>query len=412
VSAMGNYIRTKLVAGGLLGKFNILDMSFDITQMLISCRFMDATCTANDFFQYYDYYFGFCYRFNQGADLNGNLRNISMVGIAGPRYGLQLELYAGYAGGQELYMLSRGFRFTIFNKSAVDQYARKQGIDVGTGIQTNIEVHRTVTSHLPAPYGPCLPSEISEIDWSQNEHLQFMYDHYIDGSYHIGLPNPITGQNTSNWNWTVVYTQFFCLKTCFQKHVWEKCQCYDITLPHTPKKQDLYAANACANATQINCFNTQTQVFYHNPDLYGLCYTDCPYECYHVDFDLRINTVTYPTQYFANLLARSSSFNAVVNRYVNANGHANISYIGNFSELRDSIAKIQIYYDDLSYYQIDETPAMSFDDFLGIFGGTLGLFLGKFQKNNIIKYYYIQFLQFFFKAPACLPSQRYWNWGF
>jgi hypothetical protein len=217
---------------------------------------------------------------------------------------------------------------------------------------------------------------ISQINWSQNEHLQFMYDHYIDGSYHIGLPNPITGQITPNWNWTVVYTQFFCLKTCFQKYVWEQCQCYDITLPHTPKKQDLYAANVCANTTQINCLNKQTQVFYKYVSLYGRCYHDCPYECYHVDYDLRVTTVMYPTGYYANLLAQGDAFNDVVNRYAKLDGKPNVSYIGNFSELRDSIAKIQIYYDDVSLYEIDEIPAMSFEAFLGNIGGTLGLFLG------------------------------------
>jgi hypothetical protein len=44
---------------------------------------------------------------------------------------------------------------------------------------------------------------------------------------------------------------------------------------------------------------------------------------------------------------------------------------------------VNVYYDDLSYYLIDESPAMTFDLFLGSVGGNLGLFLGECIQNLI-----------------------------
>jgi hypothetical protein len=337
---------------------------------------MDTNCSPSDFFEYFDYYYGLCYRYNQGIDLNGSARNISKVGIAGVRYGLQLELYAGYSTGQELYMTSRGFRVSIFNKSAVDQIARETGIEVATGMNTNIQVKRTVMTHLGSPYDLCLPLDATQINWNQNAHLQFMYKNYIDGTYYAGLPNPYTNVNTANWNWTQIYSQFFCLKMCFQKYIWEQCGCYDIVIPMTPKNQANYSANACASGTQISCLNNQEQIFYSDASLFGQCYTDCPFECYQIQYDLKVTTSLYPTEWYANVLASSPEFNAVTNRYFNAFGKANITYVGNYTALKNSVAKVNVYYDDLTFYQIDETPAMTFDTFLGTAGGTLGLFLG------------------------------------
>lgn len=42
--------------------FSNQDLGFDIKQMLISCRFQDNKCSADDFIFYYDYYYGNCYR--------------------------------------------------------------------------------------------------------------------------------------------------------------------------------------------------------------------------------------------------------------------------------------------------------------------------------------------------------------
>jgi hypothetical protein len=92
-----------------------------------------------------------------------------------------------------------------------------------------------------------------------------------------------------------------------------------------------------------------------------------------------MSTSNYPTEWYAAVLANSPGFNTLVNRYFSDYAKQNVTYIGNFSELQKAIAKVNVYYDDLSFNQVDERPAMTFDTFLGTVGGSLALFLGNFE---------------------------------
>ena len=48
----------------------------------------------------------------------------------------------------------------------------------------------------------------------------------------------------------------------------------------------------------------------------------------------------------------------------------------NYDTLKESVASIVIYYDDLSYTLISQDPKMEAVDLIAAIGGTLGLFLG------------------------------------
>jgi hypothetical protein len=381
LDAANEYFRAQLIRKSLNGEFNIALLAFDISQMLISCRFKDEPCSRNDFMEYFDYYYGLCYRFNQGKNLSGHDSSVASQGIGGIKYGLRLELYAGQAQTQEKYMMARGFRILVFNKSNVNQIAREVGIDVATGLNTNIAVERTLSAHLGAPYGSCLPIDISQLDWKKNDVLKFMYDNLIDGSYYKPIdPNTWLGPQ---WTWTLTYDEFFCLKMCFQKYLYENCGCYDITLPMTPKNQATYINNACSTGAQLKCMKAKQSYFYSQSDLFGPCYSKCPIECEQIKYDLKVTQSVYPTEWYADLLSNSTVFNEVINKYFNTLNKTNISYQSQYASLKNSVAMVNVYYEDLSYVMIDESPAMSFDVFLGSLGGNMDLFMGNFQPSNI-----------------------------
>jgi hypothetical protein len=71
VNDVNEYFRAHLIKMTITGQVSAINLGFDITQILISCRFQDNDCSMNDFFQYYDYYYGLCYRYNQGRDIDG-----------------------------------------------------------------------------------------------------------------------------------------------------------------------------------------------------------------------------------------------------------------------------------------------------------------------------------------------------
>lgn len=56
---LNNYFRFNIIKTYLNNSNALYAMSFDISQMLISCRFQNKNCTANDFMLFYDYYYGY-----------------------------------------------------------------------------------------------------------------------------------------------------------------------------------------------------------------------------------------------------------------------------------------------------------------------------------------------------------------
>ncbi len=116
-------------------------------------------------------------------------------------------MYSGSETVQEEYLIDRGFRIIVFNNTNHYQYAEEAGVNVATGMTTNIAVTRTFTYHLSAPYGNCLPNDVTQIDWTQSDVLNFMHKTLIDGN-----------------NYSVSYSQFLCVKFCYQKYVKDKCK--------------------------------------------------------------------------------------------------------------------------------------------------------------------------------------------
>jgi hypothetical protein len=219
---LNDYIRSNLVRKYLSNLFYLYNNQFLLSQMLLSCRFQKKECGLGDFMFYYDTYYGLCHRFNFGRTLRGNVTPIRTSGKVGWRYGLQMELYVGRAEIQEKFIANRGFRVIIFNRSNAIPIGEDIGVNIPTGQETNIGIRRTFTNHLSSPYSNCLPTDIAQIDWSQNPVLQFMYDNFIVGQYYWSTDIYIPAGNWT-WNWTVSYSQSVCVKMCFQKYLFAMC---------------------------------------------------------------------------------------------------------------------------------------------------------------------------------------------
>jgi hypothetical protein len=91
---------------------------------------------------------------------------------------------------------------------------------------------------------------------------------------------------------------------------------------------------------------------------------------------LTISSSTFPTEWYALVLANNSDFNRVINRFFNKIGKPFINYTDDYQGLKNAIARVNVYYDDLRYTKIDDSPAITSDTLFGILGGNLGLLLG------------------------------------
>jgi hypothetical protein len=89
-----NMIKTSIYANSLLGKSFMQNISFHLSDMLLSCVYNGISCNSSNFIQFTTYDRGNCYMFNS------NTSSIRTSMQSGPFFGLQLELFAGFDGNK------------------------------------------------------------------------------------------------------------------------------------------------------------------------------------------------------------------------------------------------------------------------------------------------------------------------
>lgn len=343
-------LKANLDQQAINGEFDQWYNGFQLEQMMISCKFYGKKCGLNDFYYFHDYDYGSCYKFNGGLVNKAGYLNesekieIKKVNKAGPKNGLRLELFTGNTKLQQQYSYKNGIRAVVHNQSRIPIIS-SEGIDVPTGLVTNIAISRTFIKHLPAPYSTkCLDSK--NINWFENNVLSFMKESLEIESY----------------------TQNYCMMTCFQQYLIDKCQCYDLRFPI--KETNL---RSCVNVNDFKCLINNTDLYYSSGQD-GICYSKCPIECLEVVYDLKTNQAKYPSEWYSQLLLNNSFF---LNLVVNNSGpnETKLPY-PTMGSLSWNTLMVNLYYDEMNYYYIMEEPTMSFEIMLACIGGNMGLFLG------------------------------------
>jgi hypothetical protein len=90
--AILNMIKTSIYANSSLGKSFMQNISFQLSDMLLSCVYNGISCDSSNFIEFTTYDRGNCYMFNS------NTSSIKTSTQSGPFFGLQLELFAGFDG--------------------------------------------------------------------------------------------------------------------------------------------------------------------------------------------------------------------------------------------------------------------------------------------------------------------------
>ena len=89
-------IKSSFYSNNSLGKSFMQNISFQLSDMLLSCVYNGISCDSSNFIQFTTYDRGNCYMFNS------NTSSIKTSMQSGPFYGLQLELFAGFDGNLKL----------------------------------------------------------------------------------------------------------------------------------------------------------------------------------------------------------------------------------------------------------------------------------------------------------------------
>ena len=95
------------------------------------------------------------------------------------------------------------------------------------------------------------------------------------------------------------------------------------------------------------------------------CFLYCPDECKSVYFDYELSYADFPTPYYADLLLRYNKLYPNPNRVYTT-----------FESIKNSTLAVNIYFDDISYIVLGDSPKTTSEQFFANVGGLLGITIG------------------------------------
>jgi hypothetical protein len=309
------------------GDENRKQLGYDLAKSLLLCRWNDEFCRIDGLEWYFDLTLGNCFRFNSGKDLYGNQTKLKESVKAGSKNGLKLQFYLKPSSNRYSSTLSEGMRVFIHNNSIIPSYS--EGVNVEPSKITDIAIQRTFIQKEPYPYSDCI--DLANLN---SDYYKFL----------IGLNR--------------AYRQQDCFDLCLQKKIIENCRCYDMNYP-------MISNSTPCKFENLGCTNLMYTLFKNNT-IDDSCMKQCPLECESIKYDVLLsNNVVLSKQSY-------ELFKSSIDHFVNTNNEFNLTY----EEIKQRYLFLNIYYSELSFIKISESPKTSIIDLLSNLGGTLGLYVG------------------------------------
>ena len=312
----------------------------NLTDFIVECTFGYKNCDlTRDFEYYYDVNYGNCFRYNSGKDMLGRNQPKKYVYASGTSSALEIVFLIGSVYENSFsFSNENGFILFINNQSVDSNY--HEGIAISTGTCTRIIVSSYTNIRQPKPYSVCI-ADLSSID-----------------SYHSDCYKKTFDSSNLDYDYTT------CFFMCYQKFLGQICGCqstyYNEMYFKTMRKCKISVTDNYEDA-DMKCEQSLWDNFTMNHYI-NLC--DCPIECEQTGYNYKISVSEYPTKRYADYLIAKNSL--IKSKMPNAT----------HQELKQSIGKVKIFYDELIHTIITEEVKMELADLISNAGGTLGLFLG------------------------------------
>ena len=131
----------------------------------------------------------------------------------------------------------------------------------------------------------------------------------------------------------------------------------------------------CGNKTALVCVKQQRDYF-DSLDISRTCDSYCPLECDSSSYSLSLNSASYPTEYYwsillnqPNLVSKASVSHTFTPQSVSDMKTDQIqSSSVSIDSLKNSILKISVFFQELRYTYVAETPAIDFLTLIGVIG--------------------------------------------
>jgi hypothetical protein len=290
----------------------------DIDELLISCIFDYRQCTKEDFIWIYDAYFGGCYIFNSGFDMNKKQVGFKTVRQPGEINALRLVIDSSVS--LELKNIYQDFGLAIrIDNSSNQKVQWKEAWDLKPDLSTKISVNRIYTHQMPRPYSQC------DIDADNNIAFDSdLYDLFLKANH--------------------PYKQEYCVDLCYQKLAILGCNCSD------SESINLNGIEPCLTKDKIACLDRlYLDVFLNGSFIDTNCKPRCPLECKKVHFQISSSISAFS---LANRFNNSTIYNKM------------------------SLVKFHVFYESLTYTVVTELKKVDSFILISSIGGTFGLFLG------------------------------------
>ena len=314
-------------------------ISHSLDNVLIGCKFNFQPCTSTHFSWIFDKNYGNCYRFNSGFNDAGHRVVLKNSSLAGFSYGLQLDLYVNYHQNLSLFNSvvgwGTGALIRINNvTNVIDQGA--DGIFAAAGSHTSISMGREKKMTMKSPYSDCV------------------LDNDVTTSFDSDIYNAILVSNFS-------YSQQFCVIQCIQKKIVKACNCSH------PFFESVLNVNKCSNPSVIaNCARPHLFDSLNESNAYiaEYCLPNCPLECNSTRFTYDTSVAKLVGDPYVDIIQNNPILAAdFVTRQINV------------ETASASIARVNVFYESLSYVNTEESPAIDILTLIASMSGTWGLFL-------------------------------------
>ncbi|XP_074831759.1 epithelial sodium channel subunit delta [Carettochelys insculpta] len=294
---------------------NISSHEDHIEDLVYACRYDGVPCRKRDYFHFHHPVYGSCYTFNrEGTD---PFWKATKPGIS---YGLSLILKAEQNDRLPLLSTVSGVQVMIHNHNQTP-FLEHEEFDIRPGVVTNIGIRQDEVHRLGGNYGKCT------VDGEDVE-IKVLY-------------------NSS-------YTLQACLHSCFQHKMIESCGCGYYYYPLPP------GAEFCDYNKHPGWGQCFYQLYNRLADHHLNCFNKCPKPCWESWYKLSAGTAKWPStksqDWIRQILRRQKGFNSTCNR-------------------RD-LAKVNIFFQQLSYRAVEESPVYTVNLLLSNMGSQWSLWFG------------------------------------
>jgi hypothetical protein len=297
----------------------------ELEQFLISCRHLNEVCDSKNFTWNFHFTYGNCFVLYSALDSNGEWQPPKISNKENHYNGLKMELYTGEPNKFEALSSSSGFQLFVLNRS--DTYSKFTFMDLSPGFEYNLMLDRTFLEQKPKPYSNC--------EYSKEK----------TDSFDSGYIKTLKSLN-------LTYSRINCKNLCYQDLLFKKCKCIDFTIDARLESK------FCISPEEISCAN---DFFFNEYSTLGFtqanCDPFCPIECEKSKISSVLSFSKYPTESYFELLSQNENVRQKVFK------NSSSKYV------KESILKLNIYYESLSYTLITEEAKMTIVDLLSNIGG-------------------------------------------